>query len=124
MFPCLADCSRVAGGLSTRCSLTRCSSCFSLVLKHSVFDPFVQLFVDERSLADRPPRGRGLSARHKLLLDCPRVGCGPSVFRGALLVVLLRLTDYPLEGRGLSARCPQTVRPSLADRPPGTAQGC
>jgi hypothetical protein len=44
--------------------------------------------------------------RHKLLSDSSRVGYGPSAFRGVLLVVL------------------RTVRPSLADRPPGTAQGC
>jgi hypothetical protein len=50
-------------------------------------------------LADRLPGGRGPSARHKLLSDSPRVGYGPSALRGALLVVLLRLTDCPLEGR-------------------------
>jgi hypothetical protein len=53
---------------------------------------------------DRPPIGRGPSAQHKLLLDSPRVEYGPSSFRGALQVVLLRLTDCPLEGRGPSAR--------------------
>jgi hypothetical protein len=56
-------------------------------------------------LADRPPEGCGPSARHQLLSDSPRVGYGPSTFRGALLVVLLRLMDRPLEGREPSAWC-------------------
>jgi hypothetical protein len=68
---------------------------------------------------DRPPGGRGPSARHKVLSDSPRVGYEPSVFRGALLVVLLHFSDCPLEDRGPSDRCPRTVRPSLADHPPG-----
>jgi hypothetical protein len=37
---------------------------------------------------------------------------------GARLVVLLRLTDCPPVGSGLSARCPRTVRPVFTDRPP------
>jgi hypothetical protein len=35
--------------------------------------------------ADRLPGCRGLSARHKLLSDCPRVGYGLSIFEGAVL---------------------------------------
>jgi hypothetical protein len=73
-------------------------------------------------LADRPPGGRGPSARHKLLPDSPGVGYGPSAFRGALLVVRLRLTDRPLEGHGQSTRCSRTIRPNLADRPLGLSQ--
>jgi hypothetical protein len=54
-------------------------------------------------LADLSPGGRGPSAWHKLLTDSPRVGYRLSAFRGALLVVLLRFTDCPLEGRRPSA---------------------
>jgi hypothetical protein len=61
-------------------------------------------------LADRPPGGHGPSTWHKLLSDSPRVGCGPFAFRGALLAVLLRLTDCPLEGRGPSSPTSGTVR--------------
>jgi hypothetical protein len=69
-------------------------------------------------LADRPPEGRGPSARYKLLSDSLQVGYRPSTFRGALLVVLLRLMYCPLEGRGPSARCQRTICPVSADRPP------
>jgi hypothetical protein len=124
LFPCLRDCPRVAGGPSARCSSSRCSLCCSLVLERSLFNPFGLLFLAGRSLEDRPPGGCGPSTWHKLLSDSARVGYGPSAFWGALLVVLLCLTDCPLEGRGPSARCPRTLRPSLADHPPGTAQGC
>jgi hypothetical protein len=44
---------------------------------------------------DRPPEGRKPYMRHKLLSDSLLVGYGSSAFRGALLVVLLRLTDCP-----------------------------
>jgi hypothetical protein len=36
------------------------------------------------------------------LSDHPEAGLGPSVFRGALLEVLLLFSDYLLEGRGPS----------------------
>jgi hypothetical protein len=70
---------------------------------------------------DCPPGDRGLSARHQLLADRPSSRYGPSAFPGACLVVLLRLKDCSHVGSGPSARCPRTVRPRLADRPPGTA---
>jgi hypothetical protein len=70
---------------------------------------------------DCPPGVRGLSVRHQLLADRPRTKYELSVFQGALLVVLLRLADCPPVGSGPSARCPRTVRPRLADHPPGTA---
>jgi hypothetical protein len=76
-----------------------------------------------RCLVDLQPRGRGLSARHELLSDSPRVVYGPSVFQGARLVVLLQLTNCPPVSSGPSARCPRTVRPCLANRPRGTVQG-
>jgi hypothetical protein len=82
-----------------------------------------QSFVAE-GLADRPPERRGQSAQHELLTDRPRTRRGPSGLRGALLEVLLCFLDCPLEGRGPSAQCPWTVRPSLADRPPGLSQSC
>jgi hypothetical protein len=70
---------------------------------------------------DCPHGVRGLSARHQLLADRPRTKYELSVFQGALLVVLLRLTDCPPVGSRPSARCSRTVRPRLADHPPGTA---
>jgi hypothetical protein len=88
----------------------KCSSCSLLVLERSLFNPFGQLFLTGRGLADRLSRGRKPSARHKLLSDSPRVGYGPSAFWGALLVVLLRLTDCPPCPRGPSTPASRTVR--------------
>jgi hypothetical protein len=124
LFPCLVGCPRAAGGPSAGCSSSRCSLCSSLVLERSLFDSFSQLFLARRSSAGHPPGGRGPSARHKLLSDSPRVGYGPSVYRGAFLVVLLHLMDCLLEGRGSSARFLRTVRPGFADCPPYTMHVC
>jgi hypothetical protein len=124
LFPCLVDYPRAAGGPSVGCSSSRCSLCSSLVLERSLFDSFGQLFLARRSSAGHAPGRRGPSARHKLLSDSPPVGYGLSVFRGAFLVVLLHLTDCPLEGRGPSARFLRTVRPGLADRPRYTTHVC
>jgi hypothetical protein len=71
-----------------------------LVLERSLFDPFGQLFLAGRGLADRPPGRHGPSVRHWLLADRPRTGRGLSVIRSALLEVFF----------GPSARDPQTVR--------------
>jgi hypothetical protein len=90
--------------------LAWCSSCSSRVLERLRFDPFGQLFLAGRSLADCPPGRRGPSARHQLLADRPRTRRGPSVIRGALLEVLLRFSDCPLEGRGPAAPASRTVR--------------
>jgi hypothetical protein len=89
----------------------------SLVLERSLFDPFGQLFLAGRGLADRPTRGRGPSTRHELHSDSPCVGYGLSAFRVARLVVLLHLTDCPLEGHGPSVQCPRTVGPCPAGPP-------
>jgi hypothetical protein len=73
---------------------------------------------------DHPPGRRGPSARHQLLADRPWTRYGPYACWSARRVLLLKLTDRPPVGSGLSARCPQTVCHRLADRPPGTAQDC
>jgi hypothetical protein len=74
-------------------------------------------------------------------VDSPRGGCWSQTVRGVstdgplLLVQYWRfvslfrtvrryLTDGPQWARGQSAVGSRTVRPKLADRPPGTAQGC
>jgi hypothetical protein len=54
-----------------------------------------------------------LSARHKLLSNRPRVGYGPSVFRGAVLVVRVSFLDRSSRPRGPSAKAPRTIRPRL-----------
>jgi hypothetical protein len=53
---------------------------------------------------DCPPGDRGLSVWHELLADRPRTGYGPFTCLGALLVVLLRLTNRLPVGSGPSAR--------------------
>jgi hypothetical protein len=63
------------------------------------------------SFADHPPGCLGLSARYELPTDRPRKGYGPSVFRGAVLVVRAVFVDHPLWSHGLSTRIPQIVRP-------------
>jgi hypothetical protein len=124
LFPCLANCPRVAGGLSARCSSFRCSSCSSQVLEHFCFNSFFQLFLVGRSLADCPPQHPGPSARHQLLADCPRIGRGPSFIGGALLEVQLSFLDCPSVTRGPSACTTRTIRPVTADCPPGASQSC
>jgi hypothetical protein len=121
----LADSPPIGRGKSVRCLLAYGSSCSSRDLKRLCFDPFGQLFLVGRGLSDRPrrgtelsacgpdrpPRGRGPSARHQLLADFPRTRYGPSVFQCARLVVLLSLTDRQPMGSGPSTLCPHTVRP-------------
>jgi hypothetical protein len=124
LFLCLADRPRVAGGPSERWSSSRCSSCSSRVLERLRFDPFCQLFSVGWSLADRLPRHRKPSARHRLLADRPRIGRRLSVIRGALLEGRLSFSNCPSVTRGPSARTTQTVRPVTADRPPGVSQSC
>jgi hypothetical protein len=68
---------------------------------------------------DSPPGDHGLSARHRFIAGCPGTRCRPSVIQGALLEVLSPFSDRPPEGCGLSALCLRTVRPGLADCPPG-----
>jgi hypothetical protein len=124
LLPCLVDHLRIAGGLSARCSSSRCSSCSSQVPERFHFDPLWQLFLVGRSLADHPPGCRGPSVRHQLLTDRPRARRGPSIFRGALLEVLLAFSDCPSESRGLSVRALWTICLVSADCPPGASQSC
>jgi hypothetical protein len=53
---------------------------------------------------DCPPGDRGLSVRHELLADRPRITYRPFACLGARLVVLLRLTNHLPVGSGPSAR--------------------
>jgi hypothetical protein len=119
LFPCLADRPRGARGPSAWRSSSRCSSCSSRVLEHFGFDAVGQSFLTGGCLADRPPGRRRLSARHELLADHQRTWYGLSTCRGAGWVVLLVFNGQSAVGRGPSARCPRTVRPWVADRPPG-----
>jgi hypothetical protein len=121
LFPCLADRPRVAGRLSARCSSSRCSLCSSRVLERFCFDPFCQLFLARRSLADCPPGRQGPPARHQLLADRPRTGCGPSVIRGALLEVRLPFSNRSSVTRGPPTCTTRTIRPVTADCPPGAS---
>jgi hypothetical protein len=73
---------------------------------------------------DRPPGGRGPSAWHKFLSDCPRVGYGPSVFRGVVLVVRGSFLDRLPHPREPFACSTQTVRQDITDCPPQAAQSC
>jgi hypothetical protein len=92
-----ADCSRGA-------FWPRCSSCSSRVLERLRFDPVGQRFLVGRCLPDRPPGRHGLSARHELLADRPRMWYGLSACRGAGWVVLFVFNGQSAVGRGPSAR--------------------
>jgi hypothetical protein len=95
------------------CPRAPCSSRVRPVLASSHVDlSRCQSFVAS-SLADRPPRGLGPFAWHKLLSDRPRVGYGPSVFRGVVLVVRGSFSDRPPTPSGPFARTSRTVRPRL-----------
>jgi hypothetical protein len=122
LFPCLADHLWVAGGLSVRCSSSRCSLCSLRVLERFHFDSFAHLFLARRSLADCPPGRRRPSARHQLLADRPRTRRGPSVIRGALLEVRFSFSDRPSVICGPSARTTWTICPVTADCLPGASQ--
>jgi hypothetical protein len=67
--------------------------------------------------ADRPPGACGPSAQHELLADHPRVGYGPSVFLGAVLVVRVSFLDRPPRPRGPFACSLRIVRQDTADHP-------
>jgi hypothetical protein len=51
--------------------------------------------------------------------DGPQDHHGRSIIEGAVLEVLGLFSDGPSQPRGRSARCLWTVRPGLADGPPG-----
>jgi hypothetical protein len=88
LFLCLADHPRGARGRSTWSSSSWCSSCSSRVLERFGFDSVGQLLLTGGCLADCPPGRRGLSARHELLTDHPRMWYGPSACRGAGWIVI------------------------------------
>jgi hypothetical protein len=82
-----------------------------------------------QTLADRPARRGGLSARatrtvRQCTADCPHryggtsgLGRGLSVKANRTSSSKPRKMDCPRGARGLSARRPRTVRPAHADRP-------
>jgi hypothetical protein len=61
-------------------------------------------------LADRPPERRGLSARHELLADRPRVEVLVGSFCSCLMDSSSWVADRPHGDRGPSAPWPRTVR--------------
>jgi hypothetical protein len=81
----------------------KCFSCSSHVLEHLHFDPVGQRVLVGRCLASYPPGRRGLSARHELLADRPRMWYGPSTCRGAVWVVLFVFNGQYAVDRGPSA---------------------
>jgi hypothetical protein len=121
---CLADGPPIGHGQSTWRQLSWCSSCSSLVLERLSFDPIFQLFSVAGGLADGLPRIRGQSAWGELVVDGPRCLHERSVIFAAILEGCESFSDSPPLPCGLSAVCSRTVRPELADNPPGTAQGC
>jgi hypothetical protein len=121
---CLAHSSPIGRGRSAWSRLARCSSCLSLVLERLPFDPFSQPSSVAGSLANGPPGVRGQSARRVLVADGPRCLHGRSVIVGAVLEVCESFSDSSPLPRGRSALGSRTVRPELANSPPGTAQGC
>jgi hypothetical protein len=90
----------------------RCSLCSSRVLERLHFDPVGQRFLVGRCLADRPLGRHGLSARHELLADRPRMWYGPrprvEVPVGSFCLCLTDnppwVTDRPRGDRGQPAR--------------------
>jgi hypothetical protein len=109
----LADSSPGRRGQSAWSQLAWCSSCSSHVLEHLRFDPFGQLFLARRSLADCSLGRRGLSARHQLLTNQARTvhysrctsGGSVAFFRN----VRSRVADRPPGARGPSAPASWTV---------------
>jgi hypothetical protein len=102
--------------------LPRCFSCSLCVLERLRFDPVGQWLLVGSGLADSTPGRRGQSAQHELLADHPRTWHGPSTCRGAGWVILSVFNGPSAVVRGLSARCPRTVRQVTADSPPGLFQ--
>jgi hypothetical protein len=72
------------GGPSARSPAAGYSSCSSRVLASLCFNPSSRLFLFGGGLSDCPRRS-----------DCSQVGYGPSVFRGAVLVVRAVFSDCP-----------------------------
>jgi hypothetical protein len=102
LFLCLADRPQGAHGLSVWSTSSRCSSCSSRVLERFGFNPVGQSFLTRGCLADRPPGRRRLSARHELLVDCPRTWHEPSAFSSAGWVVLFGFNGQSTRGCGPS----------------------
>jgi hypothetical protein len=103
----LADSSPGRRGQSAWSQLAWCSSCSSHVLERLRFDPFGQLFLARRSLADCPLGRRRLSARHQLLTNQARTVHYSRCTSGGSVAFF-----------EMSARGSRTVRSVLADRPP------
>jgi hypothetical protein len=107
-----------ARGLFAWSSSSRCSSCSSRVLERFGFNPVGQLPLTGGCLADRPPGRLGLSARHELLANRPRMCYRPSVCRGARVGSFCWcltdsppwVVDRPHGDRGPSAPGPRSVR--------------